>query len=144
MSTGSGVCQYCGSPIESPPAPAPRVEPSLERIDLSDLSGWDDTLRHALASDLVKREIPHRFSGTTLTIAAQDKALLDQILAGTAPSLEQTEPTVPNTAGVRPTGSVPLTRLERLVALRDAGGLTAEEFETARAKAARELVQDDE
>ena len=45
---GSAFCKDCGRPIKAaPPSPAPGVEPSLERIDLSDLSGWDDTLRQA-------------------------------------------------------------------------------------------------
>lgn len=116
-----------------------------------DLSAWSDDQRQALVTELVEKAISHGWSGATLNVSQDAQVTVDAITSQVALEPSPPEATAPVTAttDIEPSdGQHPMSErlrlLERLIAVRDAGGLTPEEFETARAKAARELVQDDE
>jgi len=130
------------SPTASPPAPG-----STPRMERYDLAKWSDAQRRALTSQLVQHGVPHGWDRDTLNVAASDKTLVDTITAEVGTPTGRTVRAAPTKATGGPnrrSAGAPMSEridvLERLVALRDAGALTPEEFEAARTAAARQLV----
>lgn len=127
------------TPAPRMPADSAVVGPSsTAQFDLADKTR---KVRAAITSSLVDREIPHRWDHTTLLVPSHRKGIVSVLLADLAPEATRKRlapvhrPGGPNTAAM----AEQVALLERLVSLRDAGALTPEEWEKARARAARAI-----
>lgn len=112
----------------------------MAKYDLAQTTHDD---RAVITSTLVAHAVPHRWDGATLVVPAQNRSAVDKVLRDKTRRVSD-----------RASGSATPKRtrhksghlaeqvavLERLVALRDAGALTETEFETARARAVRDIV----
>jgi len=164
LATTAPWLQVCLAPyvphMQDTEAPAPQAQilESDSSVNTSsqppvpyDLNGWSDDRRQALVTELVDKGIAHGWTGATLNVSPDAKATVDAMTSQVPPPPSPPEPAVPvtSTTGNEPAGGLTqmsdrLDVLERLIAARDAGGLTLEEFDAARIKVARELVNGDE
>lgn len=117
-----------------------------------DLTEWTNHEREAFARELVTMEIPHGWADATLNVPVDAREAVDDMVQAhqTAPTGSPPVPATVVEASTEDQGaavglsemSERLKLLERLVAMRDAGGLTPGEFDAARNRVAQHVVED--